>query len=99
MEVAVKVIWKEFFKQDPKVRENLEREICILTLTCWCWGSSFSGRASWTISFGCSAEYPAMHITAGGGEERVNGALCCVHREKHDVRFGEEEKWRVEQET
>ena len=31
-EVAVKVVRKEYFKQDPKVRENLEREIRILKL-------------------------------------------------------------------
>ena len=34
-----------------------------------------------------------MHITAGGGGERVNGALSCVHGNKLDVRFGEKEKW------
>ena len=32
MEVAVKVVRKEYMKQDPKVRENLEREIKILKL-------------------------------------------------------------------
>jgi len=36
MEVAVKVVRKEFFKQDPKVRENLDREIRILTLLRGC---------------------------------------------------------------
>ena len=35
-EVAVKVVRKEFFKQDPKVRENLDREIRILTLLRGC---------------------------------------------------------------
>ena len=35
-EVAVKVVRKEFFKQDPKVRENLEREIRILKLLRGC---------------------------------------------------------------
>ena len=90
-EVAVKVVRKELFKQDSKVQENLERETRILTVlyTCWCKGSSFSGRASCTISFGCSVEYPAMHTTAGGGGERDNGALCCVDGNKLDVRFGE----------
>ena len=32
MEMAVKVVRKEYMKQDPKVRENLEREIKILRL-------------------------------------------------------------------
>ena len=36
MEVAVKVVKKEFFKQDPKVRENLEREIRIMKLLRGC---------------------------------------------------------------
>lgn len=35
-EVAVKVVRKEFFKQDPKVRENLDREIRILKLLRGC---------------------------------------------------------------
>lgn len=35
-EVAVKVVRKEFFKQDPKVKENLEREIRILKLLRGC---------------------------------------------------------------
>ena len=30
--MAVKVVRREYFKQDPKVRENLEREIKILKL-------------------------------------------------------------------
>lgn len=34
--MAVKVVRKEFFKQDPKVRENLEREIRILKLLRGC---------------------------------------------------------------
>jgi len=34
--VAVKVVRKEFFKQDPKVRENLDREIRILKLLRGC---------------------------------------------------------------
>ena len=32
----MKVVRKEFFKQDPKVRENLEREIRILKLLRGC---------------------------------------------------------------
>ena len=35
-EVAVKVVRKDYFKQDPKVRENLEREIRILKLLRGC---------------------------------------------------------------
>jgi len=35
-EVAVKVVRKEFFKQDPKVKENLDREIRILKLLRGC---------------------------------------------------------------
>ena len=35
-EVAVKVVRREFFKQDPKVRENLDREIRILKLLRGC---------------------------------------------------------------
>ncbi len=35
-EVAVKVVNKDFFKQDPKVRENLEREIRIMKLLRGC---------------------------------------------------------------
>jgi serine/threonine protein kinase len=31
-EVAVKAVSKSFFKQDPKVKENLEREIRIMKL-------------------------------------------------------------------
>ena len=31
-EVAVKAVSKSYFKQDPKVRENLEREIRIMKL-------------------------------------------------------------------
>ena len=34
--MAVKVVRKEYFKQDPKVRENLEREIRILKLLRGC---------------------------------------------------------------
>ena len=66
-----------------------ERDTYSHSVTCWCRGSSFSGRASCTISFGCSVEYPAMHTTAGGGGERDNGALCCVDGNKLDVRFAE----------
>ena len=36
IEVAVKVVRREFFKQDPKVRENLDREIRILKLLRGC---------------------------------------------------------------
>ena len=32
----MKVVRKEFFKQDPKVRENLEREIRIMKLLRGC---------------------------------------------------------------
>lgn len=32
MEVAVKVVKRQFFKRDPKVRENLDREIKLLKL-------------------------------------------------------------------
>ena len=35
-EVAVKVVSKAFFKQDPKVRENLDREIRILKILRGC---------------------------------------------------------------
>ncbi len=35
-EVEVKVVRKEYFKQDPKVRENLKREIRILKLLRGC---------------------------------------------------------------
>ena len=34
--MAVKVVRREFFKQDPKVRENLDREIRILKLLRGC---------------------------------------------------------------
>ena len=35
-EVAVKAVSKSYFKQDPKVRENLEREIRIMKLLKTC---------------------------------------------------------------
>ncbi len=35
-EVAVKTVNKDFFKQDPKVRENLDREIRIMKILRGC---------------------------------------------------------------